>query len=127
MHVVKNTYVMKVTFRSENSTWVQQVVVRLGESLPYRGDDGTGLGKPLKPIVHPLRSHIPIYMGAEGPKNIALATEIADGWLPLFYNPYDETVYAESLTNMRADFARGVPLGCFGELRRDIGLWRILV
>jgi F420-dependent oxidoreductase-like protein len=72
--------------------------------LPYPGDDGTGLGKPLKPIVHPLRSHIPIYMGAEGPKNIALATEIADGWLPLFYNPYDETVYAESLTNMRADF-----------------------
>ena len=72
--------------------------------LPYPGDDGTGLGKPLKPIVHPLRSQIPIYMGAEGPKNIALATEIADGWLPLFYNPYDETVYAESLTNMRADF-----------------------
>ncbi len=72
--------------------------------LPYTGEDATGLGKPLKPIVHPLRNRIPIYMGAEGPKNIALATEIADGWIPLFYNPYDESVYAESLKNMRPDF-----------------------
>ena len=72
--------------------------------LPYPGEDGMGLGKPLKPIVHPLRNRIPIYMGAEGPKNIALATEIADGWIPLFYNPYDESVYAQSLQNMRPDF-----------------------
>ena len=72
--------------------------------LPYPGEDGTGLGKPLKPIVHPLRPDIPIYMGAEGPKNIALSTEIADGWLPLFYNPYDESVYNESLKNARPDF-----------------------
>jgi F420-dependent oxidoreductase-like protein len=72
--------------------------------LPYDGADGTGLGKPLKPIVHPLRNRIPIYMGAEGPKNIALAAEIADGWLPLFYNPYDESVYAQSLENAPADF-----------------------
>ncbi|TNF89223.1 MAG: LLM class F420-dependent oxidoreductase [Gammaproteobacteria bacterium] len=72
--------------------------------LPYNGEDGTGLGKPLKPIVHPLRADIPIYMGAEGPKNIALSTEIADGWLPLFYNPYDESVYAESLVNAKPDF-----------------------
>lgn len=72
--------------------------------LPYNREDGTGLGKPLKPIVHPLRNRIPIYLGAEGPKNIALAAEIADGWLPLFYNPYDESVYAESLTNAPADF-----------------------
>jgi alkanesulfonate monooxygenase SsuD/methylene tetrahydromethanopterin reductase-like flavin-dependent oxidoreductase (luciferase family) len=63
-----------------------------------------GLGKPLKPIVHPLRNRIPIFMGAEGPKNIALSTEIADGWIPLFYNPYDESVYAESLTNAADDF-----------------------
>ncbi|MFT4088908.1 MAG: LLM class F420-dependent oxidoreductase [Gordonia sp. (in: high G+C Gram-positive bacteria)] len=55
--------------------------------LPLTGDDATGLGKPLKPIVHPLRSNIPILLGAEGPKNIALAAEIADGWLPLFYTP----------------------------------------
>ena len=43
--------------------------------LPYGGVDGSGLGKPLKSIVHPLRNRIPIYMGAEGPKNIALAAE----------------------------------------------------
>jgi F420-dependent oxidoreductase-like protein len=72
--------------------------------LPYNGEDGMGLGKPLKPIVHPLRKRIPIYMGAEGPRNIALSAEIADGWLPLFYNPYDESVYAESLLNAPDDF-----------------------
>ena len=48
--------------------------------LPYPG--GTGLGKPLKSIVHPLRADIPIILGAEGPKNIAMAAEIADGWFP---------------------------------------------
>jgi F420-dependent oxidoreductase-like protein len=53
--------------------------------LPYPG--GTGLGKPLKAIVHPLRSEIPIVLGAEGPKNIALAAEIADGWFPIFFSP----------------------------------------
>jgi F420-dependent oxidoreductase-like protein len=72
--------------------------------LPYRGVDGTGLGKPLKSIVHPLRARIPVYLGAEGPKNIALATEIADGWLPLFYNPYDESYYAEALRGARPGF-----------------------
>jgi F420-dependent oxidoreductase-like protein len=53
--------------------------------LPYPG--GTGLGKPLKAIVHPLRSEIPIVLGAEGPKNVALAAEIADGWFPIFFSP----------------------------------------
>ena len=72
--------------------------------LPYPGEDGMGLGKPLKPMMHPLRKDIPIYLGAEGPKNIAMSTEIADGWLPLFYNPYDESVYAESLVNAKPDF-----------------------
>ena len=72
--------------------------------LPYPGEDGMGLGKPLKPIVHPLRNEIPIFLGAEGPKNIALSTEICDGWIPLFYNPYDESVYEQSLTNMPPDF-----------------------
>ena len=72
--------------------------------LPYPGENGTGMGKALKPIVHPLRNKIPIFLGAEGPKNIALSTEIADGWIPLFYNPYDESVYAQSLKNAAADF-----------------------
>jgi F420-dependent oxidoreductase-like protein len=55
--------------------------------LPYAGEDATGLAKPLKPITHPLRTDIPIWLGAEGPKNVALAAEIADGWLPIFYSP----------------------------------------
>ena len=55
--------------------------------LPLADDSATGLGKPLKSIVHPLRNDIPIFLGAEGPKNIALAAEIADGWLPLFFTP----------------------------------------
>ncbi len=70
--------------------------------LPYPG--GSGLGKPLKLIMKPLRSRIPIYLGAEGPKNVALATEICDGWLPLFYSPYRHQVYAESLRGMRPGF-----------------------
>src|SRR5262245_6351025 len=70
--------------------------------LPYPG--GTGLGKPLKLIIHPLRSEIPIYLAAEGPKNVALATEIADGWLPLFYSPYRAEVFAASLANRRPGF-----------------------
>lgn len=55
--------------------------------LPYTGSDATGLGKPLKPITHPLRAELPIWLGAEGPRNVALAAEIADGWLPIFYSP----------------------------------------
>jgi len=70
--------------------------------LPYPG--GTGLGKPLKMIVHPLRREIPIYLGAEGPKNVALATEIADGWLPIFYSPYRHDVHAASLAGMKPGF-----------------------
>ena len=53
--------------------------------VPVRG--GTGLGKPLKTIVHPLRSDLPIYLAAIGPKNVALAGEVADGWLPTFFAP----------------------------------------
>src|SRR3954465_7613900 len=55
-------------------------------TLPY--PDGTGLGKPLKSSIHPLRSDVPIFLGAEGPKNIALAGEVCDGWLALFFSPH---------------------------------------
>ncbi len=55
--------------------------------IPYRGDDATGLGKPLKLITHPLRADIPIYLASIGPKNVQLTAEIADGWLPVFYSP----------------------------------------
>jgi F420-dependent oxidoreductase-like protein len=65
--------------------------------LPYAGPDATGLGKPLKPITHPLRADVPIWLGAEGPKNVALAAEIADGWLPIFYSPRLSSMYEEWL------------------------------
>ncbi len=63
--------------------------------LPYPG--GTGLGKPLKSTVHPLRKDIPIYLGAEGPKNVALSAEICDGWLPLFFAPSQDQWYRNCL------------------------------
>jgi F420-dependent oxidoreductase-like protein len=62
--------------------------------LPY--PDGTGLGKPLKSTVHPLRDDIPIFLGAEGPKNVSLAAEICDGWLALF-SPRNAGFYKEAL------------------------------
>jgi F420-dependent oxidoreductase-like protein len=71
--------------------------------LPLTGPGTTGLGKPLKPITHPLRADIPIFLGAEGPKNVALAAEIADGWLPIFYTPRLADMYNEWLD---AGFAR---------------------
>lgn len=64
-------------------------------TLPYPG--GTGLGKPLKSTLHPRRTEIPIYLGAEGPKNVAMTAEIADGWLPIFFAPKDNGFYRAAL------------------------------
>jgi F420-dependent oxidoreductase-like protein len=61
--------------------------------LPFRGENAVGLGKPLKPITHPLRADIPIWLGAEGPKNVAQTAEIADGWIPIFYTPKSAGMY----------------------------------
>jgi F420-dependent oxidoreductase-like protein len=55
--------------------------------IPYTGADATGLGKPLKVLGRPLRADVPIYLAALGPKNVELAAEIADGWLPIFMSP----------------------------------------
>jgi F420-dependent oxidoreductase-like protein len=55
--------------------------------IPYHGPGESGLGKPLKLMLRPLRAEIPIYLAAIGPKNVALAFEIADGWLPIFVVP----------------------------------------
>jgi F420-dependent oxidoreductase-like protein len=55
--------------------------------IPYAGADATGLGKPLKLMMRPLRDSIPIYLAALSPKNVRLAFEIADGWLPIFFSP----------------------------------------
>ncbi len=72
----------------------QEPLVHDGEhyQIPYRGPDATGLGKPLKSILHG-RADLPIYLASIGPKNVALTAEIADGWLPIFFSPeqYDHT------------------------------------
>jgi F420-dependent oxidoreductase-like protein len=70
-------------------------------ALPLPGSE---LGKPLKSIVRPLREDIPIYLAAEGPKNIALATELCQGWLALFYSPHAEELYADALAGASDDF-----------------------
>jgi F420-dependent oxidoreductase-like protein len=72
--------------------------------LPYEGPGAQGLGKPLRSITHPLRADLPIFIGAEGPKNVAMTAEIADGWLPLYYSPYRPEVYADSIAQRRPGF-----------------------
>ncbi|MBL6692007.1 MAG: LLM class F420-dependent oxidoreductase [Pseudomonadales bacterium] len=80
--------------------------------LPYTGEGSWGLGKPLKSIVHPLREDLPIFLGAEGPKNVAMTAEIADGWLPLYYSPYRQEVYADQLKGAKPGFEimQGMPV-----------------
>ncbi|RMI28254.1 LLM class F420-dependent oxidoreductase [Nocardia stercoris] len=81
--------------------------------LPYDGPGATGLGKPLKSITHPLRADLPIWLGSEGPKNVAMTAEIADGWLAIYYAPrlagmydewLDEGFAREGARRSRADF-----------------------
>jgi len=82
----------------------EEPVQFIGEhyQLPFQG--GARLGKPLKLIVHPLRREIPIYLGAEGPKNIQMATELCQGWLPLYYSPFRPEVYSEPLGGAKPGF-----------------------
>jgi F420-dependent oxidoreductase-like protein len=78
--------------------WARQgPVTNEGPHYPLPLPDGTGLGKPLKSSIHPLREDIPIYLAAEGPKNIALAGELCDGWLALFYSPHFDDFYRQAL------------------------------
>jgi F420-dependent oxidoreductase-like protein len=65
--------------------------------LPYGGEGALGLGKPLRPITHPLRADLPIWLGAEGPRNVALTGEIADGWLAVFHSARLAPIYEEWL------------------------------
>ena len=79
-------------------------ILRRDAPVEFHGDvydvplaGGTGLGKPLKTIVHPLRADVPIYLAAIGPRNVALAGEIADGWLPTFFSPSNAAMFDEWL------------------------------
>lgn len=74
--------------------------------LPYPIDapGSWGLGKPLKPITHALRPDLPIFLGAEGAKNVALAAEICDGWLPLYFSPFRTKVFASQIAHAKPGF-----------------------
>ena len=91
--------------------WRRERVVHDGRyyQIPLPADRGTGLGKPLKIINHPVRERIPISLAAIGPKNVALAAEIAEGWQPIFFDP------------LRADSVWGEPLAA-GKALRDESL-----
>src|SRR6201987_1734546 len=85
----------------------REVVEHRGDhySIPYDGPGATGLGKPLKLMLRPLRAEIPIYLAALGPKNVALAAEIADGWLPIFVDPERfDAAFGPSLAGARDGF-----------------------
>ena len=92
---------------------------------PYRGEGSVGLGKPLKIMTHPLRSEIPIFIGAEGPKNVTQTAEIADGWLPLYYSPFRQEVYADQLAGAKPGFEISA-LATF-HITEDVktGLWPV--
>ena len=75
--------------------------------IPLPADRGTGLGKPLQLINHPVRDRIPITIAALGPKNVELTAEIAEGWQPVFFYPEKaDDGWGESL---RAGYAKRDP------------------
>ncbi|MET9132962.1 LLM class F420-dependent oxidoreductase [Streptomyces antibioticus] len=86
----------------------REAPVELGEGrfhpLPYRGADATGLGRPLRSITHPLRSGLPVLLGAEGPRNVAQTVRIADGWLPLYWSPSRPDAYGPGLASLPPEF-----------------------
>ncbi|MDT7645730.1 MAG: hypothetical protein QOC75_2730 [Pseudonocardiales bacterium] len=78
--------------------WRREPLVNDGVyPIPLPAGQGTGLGKPLKLINHPVRSSIPVYIASLGEKNVSLTAEIADGWLPLFFSPKSDGFYREAL------------------------------
>jgi len=89
--------------------------------IPYAGGDATGLGIPLKLMLRPVRTEIPVYLAAIGPRNVALATEIADGWLPVWASPEKlAEVFGEALAAARPGFdvaAFSVPVAISDDLQ----------
>ncbi|MEY2479057.1 MAG: hypothetical protein QOG87_4372 [Actinomycetota bacterium] len=86
--------------------WRRERVQHDGPSyrIPLPADQGTGLGKPLKMITHPLRDSIPIYVAAIGAKNVEMTATVADGWLPIFFVPEKaKDVWGDSLAKGAAN------------------------
>src|SRR5436305_2780798 len=90
--VLRDIWAREGPVTNEGSHYPLPLKERPGGSAP------TGLGKPPKSSIHPLREGIPIYLAAEGPKNIALAGELCDGWLALFFSPHHDRFYRDALT-----------------------------
>lgn len=110
----------KLLTRTREYVEIVRAILKREQPLEHHGEyydipvqGGTGLGKPLKLIVHPLRSSIPIYVAAIGPKNVALAGEIADGWLPVFFSPRRVNVFRKSLDEGFARRSDGKTLADF--------------
>ena len=85
--------------------WRRERVEHAGKHyrIPLPEDEGTGLGKPLKLINHPVRDRIPVLLAAIGPKNVALAAELCEVWEPIFFHPGRAAeVWGESLATGRA-------------------------
>ncbi|WP_026448899.1 LLM class F420-dependent oxidoreductase [Actinopolyspora mortivallis] len=94
--------------------WRREKLTHQGRNytIPLPEEEGTGLGKPLKLVNHPIRERIPIMIAAIGPKNVAMTAEIAEAWEPIFYVPEKaDEVWGESL---RAGKAKRDP--ALGEL-----------
>jgi F420-dependent oxidoreductase-like protein len=100
--------------RTREYVEIVRTVLARRQPLEHHGDHydipvsgGAGLGKPLKLMFRPLRTDLPIYLAAIGPKNVALAAEIADGWLPIFFAPERFSVFRPSLEE---GFSRAVKM-----------------
>jgi F420-dependent oxidoreductase-like protein len=130
--------------RTRETVEIVRRVLAREEPLSYRGESyeipapGSDLGKPLKLMMAPLRSSIPIYVAALGPKNVALAAEIADGWLPIFYSPFHAELFQDSIDAGFAkrsverpfDVAPGVTIAlgsdlekCFDSVKPNLALY----
>ncbi len=110
----------KPVARAREYVEIVRKILKRQEPLEHHGEHyeipchgGSGLGKPLKLIIHPLRSDIPIYLAAVGPKNVALAAEVADGWLPIFFSPDRMNVYREWLDEGFAKAGGGKDMASF--------------
>lgn len=110
----------KPVTRAREYVEIMRKVWKREENLEFHGEHydipckgGSGLGKPLKLIIHPLRNSIPVYLAAVGPKNVALAAEIADGWLPVFFSPDRMNVFNEWLDEGFAKAGGGKSLATF--------------
>lgn len=79
-------------------------------TIPLPLGEGTGLGKPLKMITHPVRDRIPIYVASLGPKNVEMTAEVAEGWLPIFFMPERaKQVWGEPLAKGLANRSPDLP------------------